>query len=110
MLLAPPSPRPPPLQGTTFLVYTISISDLLLNAVALEFVISMDELLFVACAPARAKRIVQNTAGFTLQPEKTWKGQDLRSVLTVLCVISAMLCNRHATCTLTTVGWALWVL
>ena len=52
----------------------------------------MDELLFVSCAPARAKRIVQNTAGFTLKAEKTWKGQDLRSVLTVVGVFSAMLC------------------
>ena len=84
-------------QGTLFLVYTISISDLLLNAVALAFVISMDELLFISCAPARAKRIVQNTAGFTLKPEKTWKGQDLRSVLTVLSVMSAMLCSARRT-------------
>ena len=34
-------------QGTQYLIYTVDIGDLLLNAVALEFVISTDELLFV---------------------------------------------------------------
>ncbi|KAJ1483626.1 hypothetical protein T484DRAFT_1799708 [Baffinella frigidus] len=37
--------------GTMFLAATISLSDLLLNAVALEFVLSVDELLFEALAP-----------------------------------------------------------
>jgi len=78
------------LQGTQFLVYTISISDLLLNAVALEFVISMDELLFVSLAPARPKRILANMAGFTLKPAKTWQGMDFRTMVTFLTVCGCL--------------------
>ena len=58
------------LQGTQFLVYTIDMGDLLLNAVALEFVISTDELLFESLAPVRTKRILENIKPFMLSP---WK-------------------------------------
>ena len=48
-------------QGTQFLVYTIDIGDLLLNAVALEFVISTDELIFTCLGPSTAKRVIRRT-------------------------------------------------
>ena len=41
--------------GCRWLVNTIDLAELLLNAVALEFVISVDELVFDALAPARVK-------------------------------------------------------
>ena len=41
--------------GIFYLVYTISVSDLLLNAVALEIVLGVDELIFEALLPARAE-------------------------------------------------------
>ena len=66
------------LQGTQFLVYTISIGDLLLNAVALEFVISTDELLYSSLAPAHAKRFLSSTEGFKLRPSRTWQGEPPR--------------------------------
>ena len=78
------------IQGTQFLVYTISLEDLLLNAVALEFVISTDELLFHSLAPARAKRVLSNTEGFKLEPAKTWNGMDRRSFFTNLAVCTAL--------------------
>ena len=77
-------------QGTQFLVYTTDISDLLLNAVALEFVINTDELLYEALAPSRAKRLLQNTSGFKLKPQPTVGGVDFRGVLTIGFVISGM--------------------
>ena len=77
-------------QGTQFLVYTIDIGDLLLNAVALEFVISTDELIFMALAPSRAKRVIRRTKGFNLQSANTWRGIDRRSALTVLMTHAGM--------------------
>ena len=77
-------------QGTQFLVYTTDIGDLLLNAVALEFVINTDELLYEALAPSRAKCLLQNTTGFKLKPQPTVRGVDFRGVLTICFVISAM--------------------
>ena len=73
-----------------FLVYEIGIGDLMLNAVALEFVISMDELLYESLAPARAKRILRQTSGFKMKPSKTWSGLDQRAVGTLLFVFIAM--------------------
>ena len=74
-------------QGTQFLVYTTEISDLLLNAVALEFVINTDELVYEALAPSRAKRILCATVGFKMKPQPTFGGVDFRGVLTILFVI-----------------------
>ena len=45
--------------GCRWLCYTVSLSDLLLNAVALEFVISVDDLIFEALAPKAAKARVE---------------------------------------------------
>ena len=79
------------LQGTQFLVYTISIGDLLLNAVALEFVISTDELLYSSLAPARSKRVLRMTSGFKLAPAATFKGMDLRSLTMILVIFGFMM-------------------
>ena len=74
-------------QGTQFLVYTTEISDLLLNAVALEFVINTDELVYEALAPSRAKRILANTTGFKMKPQSTFRGVDFRGMLTIAFVL-----------------------
>ena len=41
--------------GCLWLIYTTSITDLILNAAALEFIMSIDELVFNALAPSRAQ-------------------------------------------------------
>ena len=41
--------------GCLFLVYTLSVEELLLNTVALEFVITVDELMFGSLAPLAAQ-------------------------------------------------------
>ena len=51
-------------QGTQFLVAEIGMGELLLNAVALEFVLLTDELLYAALAPLRVKRVIKNMSGF----------------------------------------------
>eukprot|EP00937_MAST-01D_sp_MAST-1D-sp2_P005633 g5633.t1 len=57
--------------GSLFLVYTIPLQDLLLNAVALEFVIMVDEVIFETLAPARVCRLVRDAAPLRV---RTWRG------------------------------------
>jgi len=38
--------------GSLFLIYTVELPELILNAVALEFVLNIDEILFLVLAPA----------------------------------------------------------
>ena len=73
-------------QGTQYLVYTIAIEELLLNAVALEFVISLDDLIFESLAPAHAKRVVAGTTGFKL-PTRHVHGMDWRALLSLALIV-----------------------
>lgn len=50
--------HPPP--GSLWLAYTKSIPDLLLNAVALSYVMQVDELLYQVVVPRRAKALITN--------------------------------------------------
>ena len=43
-----------------FLVYTVEVSELMLNAVALDFILNIDELLFASLVPFKMKSIVLN--------------------------------------------------
>jgi len=48
--------------GCRYLAYTSSMQDLLLNAVALEVVMNVDELVFEALAPRRARQVLADLA------------------------------------------------
>jgi hypothetical protein len=47
--------------GVLFLAHTISLSDLLLNAMALEIVLKLDEMIFTALAPRRLATLMAST-------------------------------------------------
>eukprot|EP00959_Pyramimonas_sp_CCMP1952_P035739 748394-Pyramimonas_sp.AAC.2 len=59
----------------------LSVADLLLNTVALEFIISIDELMFDALAPAKAKQIVASLKPVKVKMLPSWKGLDILMVL-----------------------------
>ena len=73
-------------QGTEYLVHTIGVEDLLLNAVALEFIMSTDELIYDALCPLRAKHLVENTIGLRVPSTKNirWDGRSLVSLALVI--------------------------
>ena len=73
--------------GIIFLINTIGLGDLLLNAVALEFVISIDELIFDALAPNVVRSLISAAAPLVHPPLKRWRGLDLKSAGTLLCVV-----------------------
>ena len=76
-------------QGTQFLVAEIGMGELLLNAVALEFVLLTDELLYAALAPLRVKRVIKNMSGFVGLKYATVYGIDLRTICTLGFICSA---------------------
>ena len=75
--------------GSQYIVYTPSVFDLLLNAVALEIVISVDEILYAAMAPRRIQRMISNAAGVPLSPVR-FRGVDVGACATAL-VVGALL-------------------
>eukprot|EP00615_Pteridomonas_danica_P011147 CAMPEP_0114355652 /NCGR_PEP_ID=MMETSP0101-20121206/20381_1 /TAXON_ID=38822 ORGANISM="Pteridomonas danica, Strain PT" /NCGR_SAMPLE_ID=MMETSP0101 /ASSEMBLY_ACC=CAM_ASM_000211 /LENGTH=167 /DNA_ID=CAMNT_0001497709 /DNA_START=445 /DNA_END=944 /DNA_ORIENTATION=+ len=68
--------------GTAWLANTVSVTDLILNAVALEFVLCVDEIIFEALAPYRLKGAVDHFASspMPLPPVRDWKGIDYESI------------------------------
>eukprot|EP01047_Picozoa_sp_COSAG01_P010861 COSAG01_NODE_469_length_16584_cov_10.725265_7_plen_423_part_00 len=63
--------------GTLFLaLHTVAIGDLLLNALALEFIFSLDDLLFEALAPARVRRIVDQAQPLAPPPSPLGAGRS----------------------------------
>ena len=72
--------------GIFFLVYTVNVADLMLNAVALEFVLNIDEVLFASLAPARFRQLYNSFQAIRLPSVRTWRGLDLRACLNVAAV------------------------
>ena len=84
------------LYGTRYLAYTAGIEDLLLNAVALEFVIAVDDLMFEALVPMHVKLVVEFTGLASLGPPKTYHGLGARSAVTFLYVIVSLIVARSS--------------
>ena len=80
--------------GIFYLVYTISVSDLLLNAVALEIVLGVDELIFEALLPARVQKLTESLEGLPLPPKTTVHGMDLEKLITSVCVVVLLFCTE----------------
>merc|ERR1719375_1254568 len=62
--------------GTMWLAATDSFADLVLNAIALEFVIHIDELLFEAMLPASIVSSIEGTKIWKRAPKKTNQQKD----------------------------------
>ena len=75
--------------GALWLAYETDIPNLLLNAVALEFVFNVDELIFESLAPLQFKHLLGLVAErpLSVPPLKRWSGLD--SVSTLSAVLSA---------------------
>lgn len=70
--------------GTMWLVNTASVADLILNAVALECIMTIDEIIFEALAPLRLRSYLDTfTTPLPLPPLKQWKGLDYQSLATL---------------------------
>ena len=70
--------------GILFVGYTAEIDELLLNAVSLEFVINVDELLYEALAPRALKEFYNRLAPFVMPTFMSYRGIDLQGALRLL--------------------------
>ena len=66
--------------GSYFIAHTIALGDLILNCIALEFVLEVDELLYNAFAPMKLKVAMTKAAELDLPPLRTFHGLDLPPV------------------------------
>mmetsp|Transcript_30157 Transcript_30157/g.70369 ORF Transcript_30157/g.70369 Transcript_30157/m.70369 type:complete len:936 (-) Transcript_30157:207-3014(-) len=77
--------------GTQFLVNDIRVDDLLLNAVALEFILNIDELIFEALAPEPSVKILENLQPITTTRLATIRGLELKAfALSVVLVVGVI--------------------
>lgn len=70
--------------GLKYLAYTVSLPDLLLNAVALELVLCIDEITFAALAPVRMQSFIQKMTPLQIPRVEQWKGVDCQSITSFL--------------------------
>ena len=68
--------------GAEWLAYTTSMSDMLLNAVALEFVLNIDELVFEALGPLQLKNVIDLCSSLPGPPVTRWRGIDRTACMT----------------------------
>ena len=82
--------------GSLYLVYTIAINELILNAVALEFVLSIDDIIFACFAPTRMRALIKSAKHLRVRAAcKTEGGLDFRSVASFLVCLAFVLVVGH---------------
>jgi len=62
--------------GVFYLCYTISLSDLILNAAALQVVLELDETFYDALAPFQARAMIESFKPIPRPPLRSWRGLD----------------------------------
>eukprot|EP00930_Biecheleria_cincta_P028181 TRINITY_DN19652_c0_g2_i1.p1 TRINITY_DN19652_c0_g2~~TRINITY_DN19652_c0_g2_i1.p1 ORF type:complete len:996 (-),score=141.55 TRINITY_DN19652_c0_g2_i1:205-3192(-) len=76
--------------GCLYLCYTASLEDLVLNAMALIFVIEFDELIFSVFVTARAQKIVSSVQPLTFPVYKLPWGLVLKDLLRMIFIVVAL--------------------
>ena len=66
--------------GTTFLVYTVNVTELILNAVALGIILDIDDLLFDALATTPGRHLVHQLDPLFMPGMPRIRGADAKSV------------------------------
>jgi len=72
--------------GTFFLVYTVSVTELILNAVALGIILDIDDLLFDALATTPGRHLVHQLDALPMPSLSRFRGADAKSVFMSICI------------------------
>mmetsp|Transcript_866 Transcript_866/g.2638 ORF Transcript_866/g.2638 Transcript_866/m.2638 type:complete len:847 (-) Transcript_866:23-2563(-) len=67
--------------GSLYLAHTIDVGELILNAIALEFVLRVDELIYACFAPMRIRMLVKHCKAMSAPRFRACSGVDVRSIL-----------------------------
>ncbi|CAJ1371006.1 unnamed protein product [Effrenium voratum] len=82
--------------GTVFLVYTVSVTDLILNAVALGIILEIDDLIFDALATTPGRHLVHHLEPLPMPSFPRWRGADVKS-LSMSLLIPGLVCLVYFT-------------
>eukprot|EP00930_Biecheleria_cincta_P015799 TRINITY_DN13053_c0_g1_i2.p1 TRINITY_DN13053_c0_g1~~TRINITY_DN13053_c0_g1_i2.p1 ORF type:complete len:445 (-),score=52.58 TRINITY_DN13053_c0_g1_i2:65-1399(-) len=80
--------------GVLFLVNTIKLEDLILNAVALEVILHVDKLIFHSLSATPAKHLVSHLAPIKMKQWPRWYGLDVKAATATL-LLPIMLCTIY---------------
>jgi len=72
--------------GTYFLVYTVNVTELILNAVALEIILDIDDLIFDALATTPGRHLVHHLEPLPMPSFPRWRGADSKSLFMSLLI------------------------
>lgn len=82
------------ISGMVYLIHTIDLRDLVLNAMALQCVLQIDELLFMVLAPWPVRCFMKSLQQLSLPPNRSWQGVDFfsscSSVFIIVCISFAI--------------------
>lgn len=83
------------ISGGMWLSQTRDVTNIMLNAVALLFILDIDDLLYKVLAPKHSMQYLHSIREFQVGSRKTWAGMDLSSImkLLVLVVTVALFCR-----------------
>lgn len=77
--------------GTFFLVYTVDVTELILNAVALGIILDIDDLLFDALATTPGRHLVHQLDPLHMPSLPRWRGADSKSLFMTLVIPTLLL-------------------
>lgn len=80
-------------EGVFFILYSVTMGDMLLNAMALGFILELDELLFAALAPKRLQAILESVAPLpcsTGRHRRLWRTGHLIKHVVLLSTVTAL--------------------
>ncbi|CAE7724048.1 unnamed protein product, partial [Symbiodinium pilosum] len=76
--------------GALCLCKTRNTADIFLNAVALDFVLEVDDVLFRVIAPRRMLLYISSIQPLDVGTRKMWKGVDAQSVLKLISLVTTV--------------------
>jgi len=78
------------ISGGLWLAHTRDVTNIMLNAVALLFILEIDELLWKVVASRHTTKYLSSVRTLQLGPRKTWAGVDVACILRLIMIIVAL--------------------
>lgn len=78
------------ISGGLWLAHTRDVTNIMLNAVALLFILEIDELLWKVVASRHTTKYLSSVRTLQLGPRKTWAGVDVACILRLIMIIAAL--------------------
>jgi hypothetical protein len=77
--------------GTSFILHTVSMQNIVLNYVALATVLDIDKLLYESLAPVQARKLINRVRSVPLRPLGKFLNCDIIAILAPICLLTAII-------------------